>query len=71
MLSYEYLLSNIDTIKGVGSKTAKLLRRKNIYTIFDLLWNLPRDFVDRSTVYPIKELQVGKVQDLARITDNR
>ena len=62
MLSYEYLLSDISTIKGIGTKTGKLFRKKNINTIFDLLWNLPRDFVDRSNVYPINELQVGKIQ---------
>ena len=62
MLSYEYLLSDISTIKGIGTKIGKLFRKKNIHTIFDLLWNLPRDFVDRSNVYPIKELQVGKIQ---------
>ena len=62
MLSYEYLLSDISTIKGIGTKIGKLFRKKNIHTIFDLLWNLPRDFIDRSNVYPIKELQVGKIQ---------
>ena len=67
MLSYEYLLSNIDTIKGVGSKTAKLLRKKNIYTIFDLLWNLPRDFVDRTDNKKINELQIGKIQTVTVI----
>ena len=50
MLSYDYLLSDISTIKGVGTKIRKLFRKKNINTIFDLLWNLPRDFVDRSNV---------------------
>ena len=53
MSSYEYLLSDISTIKGIGTKIGKLFRKKNINTIFDLLWNLPRDFVDRSNVYPI------------------
>ena len=60
MISYDYLLSDISTIKGIGTKIGKLFRKKNIHTIFDLLWNLPRDFVDRSNVYPVKELQVGK-----------
>ena len=62
MFSYDYLLSDISTIKGIGTKIRKLFRKKNINTIFDLLWNLPRDFVDRSNVYSINELQVGKIQ---------
>ena len=65
MSSYEYLLSDISTIKGIGTKIGKLFRKKNINTIFDLLWNLPRDFVDRSNVYPINELQVGKIQTVS------
>ncbi|MDC3151992.1 ATP-dependent DNA helicase RecG [Candidatus Pelagibacter sp.] len=67
MYSYEYLLSDISTIKGIGTKIGKLFRKKNINTIFDLLWNLPRDFVDRSNVYPINELQVGKIQTVTVI----
>ena len=62
MSSYEYLLSDISTIKGIGTKIGKLFRKKNINTIFDLLWNLPRDFIDRSNVFPVNELQVGKIQ---------
>ena len=58
MASYEYLLSDINNIKGIGSKTAKLFKRKNINTIFDLLCNLPRDFIYRTNLVKIKELQI-------------
>ena len=64
MQNYEYLLSDISIIKGIGTKTANLLRKKNINTIFDLLWNLPRDFIDRSFISKINELQIGKIQTI-------
>ncbi len=60
----EYLLSNINSINGIGAKTASLFKKKNINTIFDLLWNLPRDFVDRGSIYSINQLEIGKVQTL-------
>ena len=64
MQSYVYLLLNIDTIKGIGSKTAKLFKKKNIITIFDLLWNLPLNFIDRTDEKKINQLQIGKIQTI-------
>ncbi len=64
MQNFEYLLADISTIKGVGTKTANLFKKKNIFTVFDLLWNLPRDFIDRSNLKKINELQVGKIQTI-------
>ncbi len=64
MNGIEYLLSNINNINGIGTKTANLFKKKNINTIFDLLWNLPRDFIDRRHICKINELEVGKVQTL-------
>ena len=64
MNGIEYLLSNINSINGIGTKTANLLKKKNINTIFDLLWNLPRDYVDRSKIFKVNELEIGKVQTL-------
>ena len=40
--NYEYLLSDLKSIKGVGLKTSNLLKRKKINSIFDLLWKLPK-----------------------------
>ena len=64
MNNYEYLLKDINTIKGIGSKLSKLFRKKNINTIFDLLWSIPRDIRDRSTLVKINELQIGKTQTI-------
>ncbi len=64
MNGIEYLLSNINNIIGIGDKTANLLKKKSINTIFDLLWNLPRDFIDRSNAFKINELEVGKTQTI-------
>ena len=62
MSNYEYLLSDINNIKGVGPKISKLFRKKNINTIFDLLWRLPFDSVDRSKIIKINELKIGQIQ---------
>ena len=64
MNSYEYLLSDINNIKGIGTKTSKLFKKKNINTIFDLLWSLPRDTIDRTNLVKINELQIGKLQTI-------
>ena len=61
MYNYEFLLRDINTIKGIGSKTTKLFKKKNINTIFDLIWSLPRNFTDRTNVLTVNELQIGKI----------
>ena len=64
MNSYEYLLKDINTIKGIGPKLSKLFRKKNINTIFDLLWSPPRSSMDRTNLVKISELQIGKIQTI-------
>ena len=64
MNDYDFLVSDISSIKGIGTKTTKLFKKKNINTVFDLLWSLPRDYTDRTQISKINELQLGKVQTL-------
>ena len=64
MVSLDYLLSSINNIDGVGNKTAKLFKKKNINTVFDLIWTLPKDFVDRRNLAKINELKIGKIQTI-------
>ncbi len=61
MNDYEYLFTDINNIKGIGKKTAKLFKKKKINTIFDLLWNTPQYSIDRSKLSKINELRIGKI----------
>ena len=67
MQDYEYLLSSLDKIKGIGNKTIQLFLRKKIRTIFDLLWHLPISKIETSKTTDIKDLQVGKTQSIKLI----
>ena len=56
--NYEYLLSDLSSLKGVGTKTKNLLKKKNINNLFDLLWKLPKSYTDRSLSSKIKDLKI-------------
>ena len=60
--NYKYLLSDLSTLKGVGTKTQNLLKKKNINNLFDLLWKLPKSYTDRSLSSKIKDLRIGNIQ---------
>ena len=62
--SYEYLLSDLTKLKGVGTKTSNLLKKKNVNNIFDLLWKLPKSYTDRSFSSKIKDLKIGENQTI-------
>ena len=64
MNDHEYLLSNIQNIKGIGKKTSQLFKRKNINTIFDLLWHLPTSKIENSKVTNVGDIQIGKLQTI-------
>ena len=65
--NYEYLLSDLTKLKGVGAKTTNLLKKKNINNIFDLLWKLPKSYTDRSRSTKIKDLKIGENQTITII----
>ncbi len=65
--NYEYLLSDLSALKGVGIKTANLLRKKKINNIFDLLWKLPKSYTDRSLSCKIRDLKIGEHQTVTII----
>lgn len=50
----------VHQLQGVGSAAAALLEKLNIFTTEDLLFHLPRDYEDRSTIIPMNQLSVGR-----------
>ena len=58
---HNFLIQNVSALNGVGAKTKKLLRKKKIEKICDLLWNIPQGFTDRSNVQTLDKLQIGKI----------
>ena len=60
--NHNYLLSDLTKLKGVGNKISDLLKKKKIYTIFDLLWKLPKSYTDRSKSTNIKDLRINEIQ---------
>ena len=65
--NYEYLLSDLSSLKGVGTKTKNLLKKKNINNLFDLIWKLPKSYTDRSLSSKIKDLKIGEIQTVTII----
>ena len=60
---------SVESVRGVGPRVAQLLARKNLTTIEDLLYFLPRRYEDRRTVYRITETVPGIKQTVSgRIT---
>lgn len=61
------LLAEVESVKGVGPKSAETLNRAGIFTVRDLLYFLPRAYENYQATVPISELKPGKVMIKGRI----
>ena len=61
------LFDSVETLKGVGPKTAEVLRKYGIRTVRDFLYNLPRDYENYEAPTSIAEMRPGKVVIKGRI----
>jgi len=57
----DFITQNISILNGVGNKTKKLLKKKGIEKISDLLWNFPQGHTDRTNVQSLDKLEIGKI----------
>ena len=53
-------MAAVHQLQGVGNASAALLEKLNIFNTDDLLFHLPRDYEDRSTIIPMNQLVVGR-----------
>ena len=64
------LLTPLQFVTGVGPKRAELLAKLELRTVQDLLWYLPRDYLDLTDVRGIRELERDRLQSVVgRVVD--
>lgn len=64
------LLTPLQFIQGVGPRRAELLEKLELKTVQDLLWYLPRDYLDLTDLRDLSQVEADKVQSIqGRIVD--
>ena len=60
----DFIFSPVNNLKGVGPQLSKYLKKKRIEKIKDIILNIPYSDTDRSKIFKLNELQVGKIQSI-------
>ncbi len=58
----EFIFYNVNKLKGIGTQLSKYLKKRRIEKIKDIILNLPYSETDRSKIYKLNELEIGKTQ---------
>jgi len=59
-----FIFSDVNKLKGVGPQLTKYLKKRKIEKIKDIILNLPYSETDRSKLYKLDELEIGKIQSV-------
>ena len=59
-----FIFNDVNKLKGVGPQLSKYLKRKKIEKIKDIILNLPYSETDRSRLFKLNELEVGRIQTI-------
>ena len=60
----DFIFEDVNKLKGVGTQLSKYLKKKRIEKIKDIILNLPYSETDRSKIYKLDELEIGKTQTI-------
>ena len=59
----DYIFNEVK-IKGCGGYTFKIFKKSKIEKIKDIILNIPYSETDRSKIYKIEQLEIGKIQSI-------
>ena len=60
----DFIFNDVNKLKGVGPQLSKYLKKKKIEKIKDIILNFPYSETDRSKLYKLNELEIGKIQTI-------
>ncbi len=60
----DFIFGEITSLKGIGPKLSKYLKKKKIEKIKDIILNLPYSETDRSKIIKLNNLEIGKIQSI-------
>ncbi len=63
----QYRALAVKNLKGVGDRIADKLNHLGLFTLFDLLFNLPFRYLDKTKIYPLSELQADGNAHLVKL----
>ena len=64
LIKKDFIFDDVNRLKGVGKQLSKYLKKKKIEKVKDILLNLPYSETDRSKLYKLDQLEVGKTQSI-------
>jgi len=58
----DFIFNSVGKLTGVGPQLSKYLKKKKIEKVKDIILNLPYSETDRSKLYKLNQLEIGKIQ---------
>ena len=64
LIKKDFIFQDVNKLKGVGEQLSKYLKKRRIEKIKDIILNLPYSETDRTKLYKLNELEIGKIQTI-------
>ena len=60
----DFIFQGVNKLSGVGPQLTKYLKKKKIEKIKDIILHIPFSETDRSRIYKLNQLEIGKIQTI-------